>query len=280
MSMKMSDSMLESLTCPICLEIAKDAVESTCCHHIFCEECKRMLDGHPCPQCRKNDFTTTISHVTRRIIGNLPVPCEWIGCKDQLVRSELKEHMAKCQHRIIKCPSQGCVFSGKESDFVAHLAADHKANLVKNAEKIFQQQQDVNMQQQPIERDLLAIKRNGYGRICRPGETGKYYCGGSLGHVRCPCCNGYCGPTNGCNCSDCMKMDVKMHKLPPKWYINREGAISRISPETGRFYCGRCVLQGARNCDGYCGPTNGPNCQACRILQVQEKDRYKHVWSP
>eukprot|EP00794_Sanderia_malayensis_P009744 gene9744-10740_t len=276
----MSNSMLESLKCCICFEIAKDAVESTCCHHIFCEKCEKTLGDNPCPQCRKNDFTTTISHVTRRMIGNLPVPCEWKGCQDQLVKSELKEHMAKCQHRIIKCPSQGCAFSGKESDFVAHLAADHKANLVKNAEKIFQQQQDINMQQQPNKRGLFGIKKNGNGRICRLGETGKYYCGGSLGDAGCPCCCGSCGPTNGCNCSACMKMDVKMHKLPPKWYINKEGAISRKGLVIGRFYCGRCVMQGAKNCDGYCGPLKGPSCRACRILKMQEEGRYRDVWSP
>jgi hypothetical protein len=33
------------------------------------------------------------------------------------------------------------------------------------------------------------------------GSTGKFYCGGKLDGPKCSCCNGYCGPTNGQNCS-------------------------------------------------------------------------------
>lgn len=37
-------------------------------------------------------------------------------------------------------------------------------------------------------------RRNIEGRTTRPGITGKFYCGSSLG-VSCSCCNGSCGPT-------------------------------------------------------------------------------------
>lgn len=50
-----------------------------------------------------------------------------------------------------------------------------------------------------IKFDRVCTTKNDKGRIARLGETGKYYCGGDLeGH--CNCCNGECGPTNGCNC--------------------------------------------------------------------------------
>lgn len=39
------------------------------------------------------------------------------------------------------------------------------------------------------------------------GETGKYYCGLRL--LSCTCCNGYCGPTDGCNCTACQALDLE-----------------------------------------------------------------------
>jgi hypothetical protein len=44
---------------------------------------------------------------------------------------------------------------------------------------------------------------NSNNRLARIGETGKYYCGGKVGK-KCKCCDGNCGPTNGCNCTACM----------------------------------------------------------------------------
>ena len=96
---------------------------------------------------------------------------------------------------------------------------------------------------------------------------------------RCSCCDGNCGPTNGCNCSLCMKLDVKARKLPKGWYVNRDGCSCRKSKETGHMYCGRLVMQNQQNCDGYCGPTNGPNCEPCRILHNQLTNRYRNVWN-
>ena len=37
------------------------------------------------------------------------------------------------------------------------------------------------------------------------GDTGKYYCGMKL--LSCNCCDGHCGPNNGCNCGPCAQLD-------------------------------------------------------------------------
>ena len=37
------------------------------------------------------------------------------------------------------------------------------------------------------------------------GETGKFYCGRRI--LKCMCCDGHCGPRNGCNCESCQKLD-------------------------------------------------------------------------
>lgn len=112
--------------------------------------------------------------------------------------------------------------------------------------------------------DRVGSCRNEVGREARLGETGKYYCGGVLG-TNCMCCNGYCGPDNGCNCASCMKLDMAMRLLPTGYLVNREGAACRKG-DTGSFYCGRKSLIGVAFCDGYCGPTNGPACVSCKTI--------------
>ena len=72
-----------------------------------------------------------------------------------------------------------------------------------------------------------------------------------------------------------MKLDVV--GLAPGYLVNREGSTSKVSRETGSFYCGRDVLKGVRGCDGHCGPSNGPNCKACKILQSQANTRYSKI---
>ncbi|CAB0032033.1 unnamed protein product [Trichogramma brassicae] len=46
---------------------------------------------------------------------------------------------------------------------------------------------------------------NAAGVIARKGETGHYYC--NLKILSCTCCDGICGPQNGCNCASCKKLD-------------------------------------------------------------------------
>ncbi|XP_021378315.1 E3 ubiquitin-protein ligase HERC2-like isoform X2 [Mizuhopecten yessoensis] len=46
---------------------------------------------------------------------------------------------------------------------------------------------------------------NSAGVLARKGETGKYYCG--MWGLTCRCCNGHCGPNNGCNCTPCQQLD-------------------------------------------------------------------------
>ena len=41
------------LTCLICLELAKNAVDCDACSNIMCEECVAKLKTKECPSCRK-----------------------------------------------------------------------------------------------------------------------------------------------------------------------------------------------------------------------------------
>ena len=119
---------------------------------------------------------------------------------------------------------------------------------------------------------------NKFGRYARLGTTGKFYCGGELDGFRCFCCNGQCGPSNGCNCSGCMLLDVQKRQLPRGWLVNFDGASARLSrEEPTKFYCGRLVLMHDKRSHGYCGPTNGEQCTACRKLNEQQHQRYGEI---
>ena len=58
---------------------------------------------------------------------------------------------------------------------------------------------------------LTDIKVNSEGVAAQKGDTGKYYCGRKI--LSCSCCNGHCGPNNGCNCLPCQKLDQEEREL-------------------------------------------------------------------
>ena len=55
-----------------------------------------------------------------------------------------------------------------------------------------------------------------------------------------------------------MELDIESRNLPKGWLVNREGYSAKLN--NGKFYCGRLVLEGVEDCDGWCGPNNGPQC--------------------
>ena len=113
------------------------------------------------------------------------------------------------------------------------------------------------------------------------GTTGKYYCGQHL--LDCHCCTGQCGPTNGCNCANCMQLDVHSRHLPPGQLVNSIGRVSR-GLLNGHFYCGRIFLQN----NLLVGPeyvveqkcsSEGPGASQCVSCKALEGARYASVQS-
>lgn len=127
------------------------------------------------------------------------------------------------------------------------------------------------------QRDIIERTSNHLGNHARIGATGKYYCNKEQSPP-CDCCDSKCGPHTGCNCAACMRLDVKARSLPCGFLINREGRIARKN-EDGRVYCGSKVLDNNPDSDGWCGPTSGPQCGACEILEQQWDTRYKEVYT-
>ena len=256
----------DAFECPICYEIADDAVETSCCHQLFCDKCLKCVET--CPLCRKK-FKVSPNFSIRRIIGTLKVNCEY--CHEEYARSDLKHHVHLCPLRNdLLCNKSGCTFKGSKDAVINHFIACHINYILKDP------RDDSSV---PAgDDDLISIKRvSGSSRLARLGATGKYYCGGMLSSSHPRCCDGRCGVENGCNCVHCMQLDINSRKLPRNYYVNREGGIARRSSETNHFYCGRYVMSIDNYCDGYCGPNNGPQCRACEILEDTISIEYGHV---
>lgn len=144
--------------------------------------------------------------------------------------------------------------------------------------------------------DPIRFTKNNIGLTAKKGVTGKYYCG-ALMNETCECLEiirrlslfsvpiNTCGPVDYCNCVNCMQLDLESRRLPKGYLVNREGAVARIGP-TGVFYCGRFCRslnqfsvsflnpEKQTDCDGYCGPVKGPNCDACKELDSLKSTRY------
>jgi len=139
------DNLSLSLTCAICLDIASadNAVETSCCHQLFCSTC--IENVRPCPACRKADFQTIPAYFARRIIGTLTVPCPNDGCTEKISRSNLTKHLsAHCAYRQLTCPDPQCEdFKYTKKAFIEHLTTKHEQFLLDNFAKLWQTQDNI-----------------------------------------------------------------------------------------------------------------------------------------
>lgn len=140
-----NDNLNLSLTCAICLDIASvdDAVETCCCHNLFCLTCIENIQ--PCPSCRTNDFKTTPAYFARRLIGSLTIPCPNDGCTAIITRSNLKDHLSTyCEYKHFICPDPQCEhFKCTKKNFLEHLTTKHEQFLLNNFDKLWQTPVDV-----------------------------------------------------------------------------------------------------------------------------------------
>ncbi|KXS21105.1 hypothetical protein M427DRAFT_130681 [Gonapodya prolifera JEL478] len=241
--------------CPICLFICADAVECDACSAIFCQTCVRGVSS--CPTCRADPLRTHPNGYVRRLIAKMPAGCD--GCGAKMQRGDLAEHRVACPDVVRECAKPGCDFEGNRASWLDHVNQEHWKDLC----FAFQHHFAKARPNRTNENDPIATTTNSTGRIARLGKTGQYYCGGRL-DVACNCCNGDCGPNNGCPCRACMALTIKSRCLAAGFLVNKVGATARKGT-TGKYYCGRKIAHLAGS-DGWCGPTNGPNCHACKKL--------------
>ena len=243
------------LVCPICLEVVTDAVESSCCTVLFCEKCVSSINS--CPTCRALSFSVKPNLFARKMANSVSIQCDY--CNSTITKGDLEDHKLLCSESVKCCTYNCCTFRGKTGEFLLHLQNNHQKDLI----SVFTRETTLTKDSPP--RDPIASRLNSKQRTARLGVKGKYYC---KGRTNCKnCCDGRCGPTDGCNCGACMELDIESRKLPKNYWVNRSGATCRRSSETNKVYCGRKT--DLPHSDGYCGPTNGPQCRSCRIIESQ-----------
>jgi len=260
------------LTCPVCIEIATEPAESSCCGVIFCNQCCVDLTTKGCPNCRNEPFVWKDSLVARRMISSLPKTCP--SCEEKTTFGDFKDHVMKCPKAVRTCSISNCTFKGMNDEFLVHIATYHRKELLERFDQDSQPQPEKKFViggGKPV--DPIAPAKNMKGIEAKLGASGKFYCGGKLEGNKC-CCDGNCGPTDGCNCKSCMMLDIQTRGLGKGYWVNREGFTCRKG-NGGRVYCGRKTSRGFVSF--YCGPDNGDNCQACRILESQLPARYQGV---
>jgi len=269
------DNLKDNLSCPICLEYCKSAMECAECHNLFCKECSGSLKV--CPLCRKLTYFNE-SHFARRMISALPAKC--LHCRLETTMGELQRHLDLCEKAIVKCPY--CHVELEKWKIMEHFAIKHKREYFAKLNKcirVFTETENKQISSSSSSSSLkVDVQVNPVNnRNAFLGANAKFYCGGALdGQYGCQCCYGACKP-NGCNCSGCMQLDLKSRNLPKGWLVNRDGCLAQYI--NGVFYCGRNSPIDLAFNFGVCSPLLSPNCLACRALetQVTPGGRYYHL---
>lgn len=255
----MEDQLLETLKCPICLGYAQDPLGCNYCHNLFCQKCiteeDKTMKISKCPMCQ-NEPSYKESLFAKRLVDNIIlVPCP-NNCNISISRTDLKEHFKICENRVMKCNL--CEFTGRKTEFIEHVYKTHESELIERFDK-----SDINSKKM--------INKN--GQQIYIGTNGKFYCK-QKSDVKCKCCDGNCGPDNGCNCSAYMKTHCQMLNLQQGMLINNCGIPSKLY-QNNLFYCGRTFkfrtgfLFIKHFTDAVCLPPS--QCEECLILtQIQK----------
>lgn len=133
----MADPLIANFVCPMCLDVAKDAVESSCCNHVFCRQCFTVLTQQNgmftlCPLCRAVLKCVEVPLI-RRIINDLPWECPSKCNTPNLRRSDMEKHLNSLCPHIPKCEFPDCTFRVRnEEDMLKHVIDAHGTALLAN----------------------------------------------------------------------------------------------------------------------------------------------------
>jgi hypothetical protein len=114
----------QDLKCPICYLIAEEPHETSCCGHLFCEECIKGIQYKPCPICRKFSFVFQENTFIKELFKKVKIDCP-SGCDIKVAISDLRLHRYECEAAVFKCSIDNCNYEGKKSDATTHCLEKH-----------------------------------------------------------------------------------------------------------------------------------------------------------
>jgi len=106
-------SIAEEFTCPICLEILKDAQQLKC-EHYFCRVCITVFLGHSSRStyfCPIDQTPATISDIRsaprpiRTILSTKQIKCRYQNCNERAILENLDQHELNCRFGLF-CKSE------------------------------------------------------------------------------------------------------------------------------------------------------------------------------
>ena len=266
---------LDDLSCPVCMELSRDAVESDCCGHAFCDACADLIKNkqNECPLCKESPFACHEGKLIRRMISGIKVACPNEKCEQKVANADLPQHLEYCLFSAAKC--RVCGEKGLNKEIVQHSIEKHEGETQRalidyhssTKSRVTTSTKDSKLSQaskvgeiSPIT-ELAVQQKNRSGKMAAMGTSGKYYCGGPL-RFKCSCCDGSCGTTNGENCVDCMELDMRLRGLRKGFLVNSGGVICRVDLSSKTVYCGILLSSfGASRC------VVGNTCKFCGNLQ-------------
>jgi len=122
----------QNLKCPICLTLAENPYESSCCGHIFCNRCTRNINK-VCPICRNEKFTFRENFFAKRLLTEVKVKCHF-GCDENIEFAQMKVHRFTCDKLIFKCKIKECTVSGNKQEILKHISEEHSEYIISMAE--------------------------------------------------------------------------------------------------------------------------------------------------
>ena len=102
------------VNCPICLDMIEEAMETPCCHNVFCQKC--IVHTDICPICRQG-------YSSDQLIPNIPmrrllkeildinfirdkmlITCPNKGCETEVTKLNLEKHLTECIYSFVQWP--------------------------------------------------------------------------------------------------------------------------------------------------------------------------------
>ena len=250
----------DDLICFICLDLSKQAIETTCCYHLACKPCILQWSSTKtnCPLCRQQ-LNYRDAEDKRKLLNDLiEKEGEALLCKcGKIISKNNKDHDFECESIIRECYCGN--FKGSYTMLFKHIIQKHNQMLINRFK--FAPLKKNNIKNSL---DLTKSLRNDCNELSYLKNKGKFYCDayliGEKQQYEFDIEVKYCDDGYGNNCIECMKLDIKLRSLPKGYLVNSEGHISKYNKDNNMFCCN------IMKCSAY------SSCEACKGLKFHEAE--------
>jgi TNF receptor-associated factor 4 len=115
--------------------------------------------NHECEYCGEEGTYATVTEAHDKVCRMKPVSCLNDGCRVEMQRQKVREHVSKCPHTVIPCKYEGigCDKKTKRKDMAAH-EEDDQLHLHMALETVASQQCAISKLQQTMEDKIYSLQ--------------------------------------------------------------------------------------------------------------------------